>query len=112
MWDNVLLAYRDRSRVIPEEYRKLVLRMNGDTLPTLLVDGYVAGVWRPSPDRSDAIEVTAFRALDDATWGDLEVEAGLLVAFLADREADVYWRYAHWWKALPSADVRILVAGP
>ncbi|MGW1927095.1 winged helix DNA-binding domain-containing protein, partial [Streptomyces massasporeus] len=47
MWDSVLLAYADRSRVIPAEYRKHVIRVNGDTLPTLLVDGYVAGVWRP-----------------------------------------------------------------
>src|SRR5690606_10808709 len=30
MWDNVLLAYFDRSRVIPPEIRKLVIRNNGD----------------------------------------------------------------------------------
>jgi len=47
MWDSILLAYSVRSRVIPPGYRKLVTRSNGDVLPTLLVDGYVAGVWRP-----------------------------------------------------------------
>ena len=47
MWDSTLLAYADRSRVIPEGYRRVVIRQNGDVLPTLLVDGYVAGVWRP-----------------------------------------------------------------
>src|SRR5690606_40916501 len=41
MWDSVLLAYADRSRVLPEEYRPLVIRRNGDTLPTVLVDGHV-----------------------------------------------------------------------
>ena len=45
VWDSVLLAYADRGRVIPPDYRKLVSRINGDVLPTLLVDGHVAGVW-------------------------------------------------------------------
>ena len=47
MWDSVLLAYVDRGRVMPPEYRTVVMRNNGDVLPTLLVDGHVAGVWRP-----------------------------------------------------------------
>ena len=38
MWDSALLAYADRSRVIPPEYRQLVIRRNSDVLPTLLVD--------------------------------------------------------------------------
>lgn len=47
MWDSVLLAYADRSRVIPPDYRPLVIRRNGDVLPTLLVDGYVAACVAP-----------------------------------------------------------------
>jgi Winged helix DNA-binding domain len=108
MWDNILLAYKDRSRVIPEGYRKLVIRSNGDILPTVLVDGYVAGVWRPAPDRAGAIEVTAFHSLDDATWGELEAEARSLMGFLAGRDPDVYRRYTRWWTTLPSAEVRLL----
>jgi len=57
MWDSILLAYADRSRVIPPDYRQLVTRNNGDVLPTLLVDGYVAGVWRPV---EAGIEAAAF----------------------------------------------------
>ena len=111
MWDNVLLAYRDRSRVTPEPYRKVISRMNGDTLPTVLVDGYVAGVWRPAPDGSSGIEVTSFERLDKSTWAALDGEAHDLIAFLADRQPDVYRRYAHWWeKKLPAAEVRILAA--
>lgn len=48
MWDQVLLAYANRSRVLPEAHRKLVIRRNGDVLPTLLVDGRVAGCGGPS----------------------------------------------------------------
>ena len=51
MWDSVLLAYADRSRIVPPVYRKLVARSNGDTLPTLLVDGYVAGRLAPGRGR-------------------------------------------------------------
>jgi hypothetical protein len=105
MWDSVLLAYSDRSRIIPPDYRRLVIRQNGDVLPTLLIDGYVAGVWRPI---DGGIEATAFHRLSDEAWGGLEAEARALVAFLAEREPTVYRRYAHWWATLPSAEVRLL----
>ena len=42
-WDNVLLAFADRTRVLPEEYRKTVIAKNGDVAQTFLVDGVVAG---------------------------------------------------------------------
>jgi hypothetical protein len=109
MWDSILLAYADRSRVIPPHDRRLVTRNNGDVLPTLLVDGYVAGVWRPV---EDGIEATAFHPLSDETWDGLEAEARALVAFLADREPTVYRRYAHWWGTLPRAEVRVLGRAP
>lgn len=105
MWDLTLLGYADRSRVMPEEYRKLVIRRNGDVLPVLLADGYVAGVWRPI---DGGIEATAFKKLPARVWEGLGREAGALVAFLADREPLVFRRYAHWWDRLPSAQVHVL----
>lgn len=106
MWDSVLLAYVDRGRVMPPEYRTLVMRNNGDVLPTLLVDGHVAGAWRPI---EGGIEATAFHALDDQAWAGLETEARALLAFLADREPIIFQgRFAHWWSKLPSAEVRVL----
>jgi hypothetical protein len=80
--------------------------MNGDVLPTLLVDGYVAGVWRPVPD---GIEATAFHPLTVSAWKGLTTEAAALVPFLADRDPSVYRRYNHWWNKLPpAAEVRVL----
>jgi hypothetical protein len=105
MWDSILLAYSDRSRVIPPDYRRVVIRRNGDALPTLLVDGFVAGVWRPV---EGGIEATAFHRLSKEEWAGLETEAAALVKFLADRDATVYRRYARWWAMLPSAEVRLL----
>lgn len=105
MWDSTLLAYSDRDRVVPPQYRKLVTRVNGDTLATLLVDGYVAGVWRPT---AGGIEATAFHPLPDGTWEALADEARSLTAFLADRDPAVYSRYGHWWNKLPTAETRLL----
>jgi DNA glycosylase AlkZ-like len=106
MWDSTLLAYKDRSRIIPPDYRKVVMRDNGDVLPTVLVDGYVAGVWRSV---EGGVEVTAFHRLDDEAWNGVGKEARALVAFLADRDPAVYRRYAHWWdKNLPTTERRIL----
>jgi Winged helix DNA-binding domain len=105
MWDSVLLAYFDRGRVIPPDHRRLVARSNGDVLPALLVDGYVAGVWRPV---QGGIEATAFQPLPELAWAGLAAEAQALLALLADREPTVYRRHARWWAALPSAEVRVL----
>lgn len=105
MWESSLLAYHDRSRVIPPDYRKLVTRRNGDVLPTLLVDGYVAGVWRAA---EDGIQAMAFHELPNDVWSALSAEAASLITMLADRQPDVYGRYGHWWDKLPAGDVRTL----
>jgi len=105
MWDSILLAYSVRSRIIPPGYRKLVTRSNGDVRPTLLVDGYVAGVWRPA---EGGIEAAVFHRLPDDAWERLAAEARSLVVFLADREPEVYRRYDHRWSTLPSVEARLL----
>lgn len=106
MWDSVLLAYADRSRLIPDDVRSHVIRRNGDVLPTLLVDGRVAGVWRAT---EGGIEAGALRALTDDQWADLAGEAYTLTAFLANRDPRVYRRYDHWWvKGLPIVQSRTL----
>ncbi|MFF5370948.1 winged helix DNA-binding domain-containing protein [Streptomyces sp. NPDC013187] len=105
MWDSVLLAHADRSRVIPPAYRRLVIRVNGDVLPTLLVDGRVAGVWRAV---DHGVEATAFHDLPTAVWDGLAAEAASLTAFLAGRDTEVYRRFHHWWPKLPDGQVRLL----
>jgi hypothetical protein len=106
MWDSVLLAYADRSRLIPPAYRSQVIRQNGDVLPTLLVDGEVAGVWRVV---DGAVEAGAFHPLTEDDWAALAVEAAALTEILADREPRLYRRYAHWWaKGLPIVQARVL----
>jgi hypothetical protein len=80
-WDNVLLAFADRTRVLPEQYRKTVIRMNGDVAQTFLVDGFVAGIWRVENRR---VVLEPFSALPRSIRREIEDEAGRLEAFLAD----------------------------
>lgn len=109
MWDSILLAYNDRSRIIPPTYRKTVIRNNGDVLPTLLVDGYVAGVWRSV---EGGIEATAFHPLPDCVWDQLAIEAQALSSFITTRTGRIYTRFHRWWEKLPpDAETRMLVKG-
>ncbi|MFW2380585.1 MAG: winged helix DNA-binding domain-containing protein [Acidimicrobiales bacterium] len=105
MWDSTLLAYRDRSRIIPDHYRPYVIRRNGDVLPTVLVNGRVAGVWKGGPD---GIEVGAFEPFDLDTWDALDIEARHLHAVLADRARNVFERAGTWWPKLPKTSTRLL----
>jgi len=77
----VLLAFADRTRVLPEQYRKTVIRMNGDVGQTFLVDGFVAGIWRIENGR---VVLEPFAAPSRPIRRELEDEDGRLEAFLAD----------------------------
>jgi hypothetical protein len=79
-WDNLLLAFADRTRVLPEEHRRTVIRMNGDVAQTFLVDGRVAGIWRVESGR---VLLEPFAPLPRETRRELEDEAARLEAFLA-----------------------------
>ena len=79
-WDNALLAYVDRARVIPESYRKRVISMNGDVAQTFLVDGFVAGTWSYEEER---VVPKPFSKLPRAVLRELEEERARLEAFLA-----------------------------
>jgi winged helix DNA-binding protein len=94
MWDSVLLAFRDRTRVISDEDRLRVVSRNGDVLPTFLVDGRVAGFWWAEPDGGGTrIVLEPFGRLAAAYRRDLETEADRLAAFVGPREPAVYGRY-------------------
>ncbi len=78
-WDNVLLAYADRTRILPEAYRRVVIKTNGDVAPTFLVDGYVAGIWRFEKRH---VITEPFEPLTSSQQRDVDEEAARLQAFL------------------------------
>jgi hypothetical protein len=97
MWDETLLAYAERDRVLPEPYRKQVIVKAGDVLPTFTVDGYVAGLWWAEPDRGDGTHIVLepFEPLARTVRGALEAEGEALARLLASREPGVYRRFRY-----------------
>jgi hypothetical protein len=81
-WDNLLLAYARRERVLPEAYRKTVIRKNGDVLPTFLVDGLVAGAWEAKLRGPAVLTLTPFGRLGHGARRAVAEEAGQLLAWL------------------------------
>ncbi len=79
-WDNLLLAFAVRTRVLPEKYRKTVIRTNGDVAQTFLIDGFVAGIWTVEKGR---IVLAPFEKLSRSARGELELEAAQLEAFIS-----------------------------
>lgn len=94
MWDSVLLAHADRTRLIADAHRRVVTARNGDTLPTFLVNGRVAGLWwTERAGSSPRIVLEPFARLDRADRRALEREGERLAAFVGPIEPGVYGRY-------------------
>ena len=80
-WDATLLIHARRTGIVPEDRRPLVFNTKTPhSVPTFLVDGYVAGTWRFENGR---VSVAPFEPLPPATTRDLEAEAERLAAFHA-----------------------------
>jgi hypothetical protein len=81
-WDNLLLAYERRERVLPEHLRRTVIRKNGDVLATFLVDGLVAGAWEAARRGPAAMTLTAFGPLPARVRREVAREGEALLAWL------------------------------
>ena len=109
MWDSVLLAHADRRRIITDADRAIVVARNGDTLPTFLVDGVVAGLWWTAPGSGGrtAIHLEPFRPIPAAARRALEAEADRLRSVIEPIEPLVYRRYQRW-RPAPGAPASIV----
>ncbi|MFE2870282.1 winged helix DNA-binding domain-containing protein [Embleya sp. NPDC059259] len=81
-FDNALLGHADRSRIIGDEDRKVVMPGQARVRPTFLVDGRVHGTW--SLD-AGTLRLTPFRPLRGTDRAALEQEAARLLPFVAGR---------------------------
>ena len=81
-WDSSLLAYAppERTRILPEKFRSTVIRKNGDVLPTVLVDGFVAATW--NVDKKRGLELEPLRRLTKAERVEIDEEGERLVEFV------------------------------
>ena len=92
-FDNVLLSHADRTRVIADEHRRVVIR-GGLVDPTFLVDGLVAGTWKVERRKETAtILLAPFASLTKPVRGALAEEGERLVRWIEDdaRAFGVRW---------------------
>jgi hypothetical protein len=80
-WDSSLLAYAppERTRILPEKFRSTVIGKNGDVLPTVLVDGFVAATWDLGTKR--ALTITPLRRLTKRERAEIDDEGERLLEF-------------------------------
>jgi hypothetical protein len=78
-FDSIILAHRDRSRIVPPEYIDVVFnKKNGTTKNTFTVDGFVAGAWRVE---RDSMTVEPFAPLPARVRREVDAEAARLLAW-------------------------------
>lgn len=85
-FDNLVLAYDDRQRIISNAYRPFVFPGNSMVLPTFLVDGFVRGVWKIERTPTGAkLLIRPFEPLADNVRQDLLEEGTRLLHWVSDR---------------------------
>jgi hypothetical protein len=80
-WDSSILGYAppERTRILPEKFRSTVIRKNGDVLPTVLVDGFVAATWDVGAKRD--LKITPLVRLTKQQRAEIDDEGERLVEF-------------------------------
>ena len=84
-FDSLMLAHKDRTRVIDDDRRKALATKNLRILATFLVDGRVAGSWAVERKRGAAtLTLSSFERLGKAVKDELAAEAEGMLAFLGE----------------------------
>ncbi len=89
-YDNILIAHKDRRRILPEERRKQVFVSAGRVLGTVLIDGFVGGIWKRQRQKKTAtVQVSLFEAQPAPVLAAIEAEGLRLLQFI-DEDAPSY----------------------
>jgi len=81
-FDSLVLAHKDRTRVVADEHRKSLTTKNLRVRATFLVDGFVAGAWTTARKRDTAtLTLAPFGTLPKAAAAELAAEAEELLRF-------------------------------
>jgi hypothetical protein len=79
-FDNLVLSHAERSRVIGPEATRRLFTANGVIPGSVLIDGFVAGMWQLTRSRAEAVlTIEMFGRADDRDA--LAAEAGRVLAF-------------------------------
>ncbi|CAH1199291.1 hypothetical protein PAECIP111893_01297 [Paenibacillus plantiphilus] len=83
-FDNMLLSYGDRTRIMADHYRPRVFTRNGIIRAAVLIDGYVRGIWKIERQRSAAVlTIELFEPLARQDRVALQEEGERLLRFAA-----------------------------
>ena len=94
-YDETLIAYQYRDRVTPKAHLPAIYSKNGIIEASLLVDGFVAGIWGLDRTKTDAIvRVTPFARLARRDRTAAEGEGERLARFMAPDARAVGVRFA------------------
>jgi len=94
-FDNLLLAWRDRTRIIADEHRSRIMASPVLMRPTFLLDGFVAGTWRLEKSQEAAtLVVEPFAKLAARDGEALAREGERLARFMEPTAATIDVRLA------------------
>jgi hypothetical protein len=86
-FDNILLSYADRRRIIEDEYRNKVFTKNGIIKSTILIDGFVSGIWKVQKEKGSVrLMIELFKKLPNEEHNALTKEGDRLLDFIASKE--------------------------
>jgi len=81
-FDNLLLGHKDRQRIMPPGHQQLIFTQNGLVRPTVLVDGFAAGIASITQKKDVAtLTVELFDEASPGTREEIEAEGLRLLAF-------------------------------
>jgi hypothetical protein len=94
-YDEVLIAYQHRDRVIAQRYRPAVYSKNAIVEAVVLVDGFAAGTWAFARAKTEAVlRVTPFARFAPSDRTAIVAEGERLGRFLAPEAATIAVRFS------------------
>mgnify|MGYP000397715594 CR=1 FL=1 len=95
-YENALISYKDRNRILPDEHRKKVFLTAGRVASTVLVDGFVAGTWKSDRDKDTAtLRIDLFEDASSTIKDKIVDEAQHLLQFI-EEDVENYYIVFEW----------------
>jgi Winged helix DNA-binding domain len=95
-YDSLMMTLRDKSRFMDMRYYRRVHHALGMIRPTILLDGFVAGIWRRvAKKNSSSIEVHSFKKLDSHQKEAVEQKFSGYAEFI-EQPVAVRWVRGKW----------------
>ncbi|MFZ4826185.1 MAG: winged helix DNA-binding domain-containing protein [Phototrophicaceae bacterium] len=89
-YDNLVLAHQNRTRIIADAHRRYVFLSAARVMGTILLDGFVAGVWKFKREKAIiTLTIKPFERLTAPHHQAVEEEAHRLGGFIADPKETV-----------------------